>query len=72
MEDLSRCCPFRAKGEDLGSSQWHSQKVGVFRRTTLFLEPSGTVEMQTGWKRKEHFGFWALQMVSWGWYSQRD
>lgn len=34
-----RCHPFRAKGEDLGSSQWHSQKVGVFR-TTLFLEPS--------------------------------
>ena len=39
MEALSRCHPFRAKGEDLGSSQWHSQKVGVFR-TTLFLEPS--------------------------------
>ena len=32
MEALSRRHPFRAKGEDLGSSQWHSQKVGVFRQ----------------------------------------
>ena len=45
MGALSRRHPFRAKGEDLGSSQWHSQKVGVFRRTTLFLEPSRTVVM---------------------------
>ena len=32
MEVLSRGHPFRAKGEDLGSSQWHSQKVGVFSK----------------------------------------
>ena len=45
MEALSRHHPFRANGEDLGSSQWHSQKVGVFPRTTVLLEPSRIVVM---------------------------
>ena len=56
MGALSRRHPFRAK-------------------VRTWAPPGGTVRRWVflgRWKTTVHFGFWALQRVSWRWYSQRD